>query len=107
MKFLSLFAASTLLFILFLVVPVFADNTNNCVNVQRHNGGSVNNNCNNNSNSQSQSQEQNNNQTVNITNSVVAVAPRAVVLPSTGPMDVVLYSLFASFPLGILLRKKA
>ncbi|MDE2025352.1 MAG: hypothetical protein KGJ07_02575 [Patescibacteria group bacterium] len=94
-----------LFFLLLVAVPSFADN--NCRNIQRHNGGSVNNNCNNNSNSQDQSQTQNNNQNVNITMPAVQLAPTVNVLPHTGPADSVLFTLFASFPIGILLRKKA
>jgi hypothetical protein len=104
MKF--LIAALTALFLsLFLVGFSYADN--NCTTVQKHNGGSVNSNCNNNSNSQSQSQTQDNNQSVNVTVGAVQSIATVTTLPSTGPVDGVLFTLLASFPLGVFLRKKA
>lgn len=102
MKYLTLFFM--FLFAAVVIIPAFADNT--CTNQQVYNGGSVNNNCNNNSNSQSQSQTQNNNQSVNIMPAVQGTST-ATVLPHTGTVDGILLSLFASLPLGFMLRKKA
>lgn len=104
MKFL-IAALSALFLSMFLIGISYADNT--CTNVQRHNGGSVNNNCNNNSNSNSNTNTQDNNQNVNVTVGSSSHVSTVTTLPSTGPEDGVLISLLASFPLGLLLRKKA
>ena len=110
-SFLSLFFFLCILFIFsfprYYPAPGLAYADSNCTNIQKHNKGSVNNNCNNNQNSQNQSQTQENNQNVNVSIAQVLPASTVTVLPHTGSQDLALYSIFGAGIVGVYLRRKA